>query len=259
MTHADIIKKFMIEYDKADITTSFPSLTKYEIATILDKAYFALIAQKFTGANPRRAGFESDAKAIEDVRPLITRSSNLIQDTTLTNIASNEYVFSLPQSLLYFIEGGIKYTGEHSAIDDQDHDYHNVIMVPHTVANKYKSTATNMPWVKDPVCYLEDTKLHVLVDPYLRKKSNTHSVATQDGFVDEYIEPTPSCFVVYLKKPTLFTAGFDNSSDYDPSTVQFELNEQMAEELVSLAIVMSLEIVESSRLNTKINTLSLEP
>ena len=49
MTHSDIYTKFMIEYDKANITSSYPSLTEYEIATILDKAYLALIAQKYTG------------------------------------------------------------------------------------------------------------------------------------------------------------------------------------------------------------------
>ena len=54
MTHSDIYTKFMIEYDKANITSSYPSLTKYEVATILDKAYLALIAQKYTGNNPRR-------------------------------------------------------------------------------------------------------------------------------------------------------------------------------------------------------------
>ena len=53
MTHSDIYTKYMIEYDKAQITSSYPSLTKYEIATLLDKAYLAIIAQKFTGNNAR--------------------------------------------------------------------------------------------------------------------------------------------------------------------------------------------------------------
>jgi len=44
MTHSDIYTKYMIEYDKAEITSSYPSLTKKEIATILDKAYLALIS-----------------------------------------------------------------------------------------------------------------------------------------------------------------------------------------------------------------------
>lgn len=62
MTYNDIFTKFMIEYDKANITSSYPSLTNYEIATILDKAYLAVILQKFTGANPRRSPFEGDVK-----------------------------------------------------------------------------------------------------------------------------------------------------------------------------------------------------
>lgn len=68
MTHENIFEKFMIEYDKANITSSYPSLTDYEIATILDKAYLALIAQKVTGTNFRKAPFEIDTKAIEDIQ-----------------------------------------------------------------------------------------------------------------------------------------------------------------------------------------------
>jgi hypothetical protein len=44
MTYGQIYTKFLIEYDKADLTSSYPSLTEYEAATILDKAYLALIA-----------------------------------------------------------------------------------------------------------------------------------------------------------------------------------------------------------------------
>ena len=69
MKHSDIYTKFMIEYDKANVTSSYPSLTNYEIATILDKAYLALIAQKLTGNNVRKVSFEGDIKAIEDTRP----------------------------------------------------------------------------------------------------------------------------------------------------------------------------------------------
>jgi len=41
-------------------------------------------------------------------------------------------------------------------------------------------------------------------------------------------------------------------------TVDFELSDQMAEELINLAIVFALENVESVRLNTKLNTRGLE-
>ena len=86
MTHTDIFTKFMIEYDKANITSSYPSLTEYEIATFLDKAYMALIAQKVTGNNIRRAALEADTKSVFDLQPLIT--SKLLYfnqgDTTIT-------------------------------------------------------------------------------------------------------------------------------------------------------------------------------
>lgn len=41
-------------------------------------------------------------------------------------------------------------------------------------------------------------------------------------------------------------------------TVEFELSDQMAEELISLAIILALENVESTRLNTKVNIKGLE-
>ena len=56
MTHNDIYTKFMIEYDKANITSSYPSLTEYEIATILDKAYLAIIAQKLNIVTGKQIG-----------------------------------------------------------------------------------------------------------------------------------------------------------------------------------------------------------
>jgi len=74
MTHKDIYTKFMIEYDKANVTSSYPSLTEYEVATVLDKAYNALIAQKITGNNIRRTVFETDVKAIADLEPLVARA-----------------------------------------------------------------------------------------------------------------------------------------------------------------------------------------
>lgn len=71
MKHKKVYEKFMIEYDKADTTSSYPSLTNYEIAVLLDKAYLALIGQKLTGNNLRQMPFEGDNKAIEDIRPLL--------------------------------------------------------------------------------------------------------------------------------------------------------------------------------------------
>ena len=71
MTYRDVYKKFMIEYDKADVSSSYPSLTIYEVATLLDKATLALIAQKVTGNNPRQTSMDIDMKSISDLQSII--------------------------------------------------------------------------------------------------------------------------------------------------------------------------------------------
>ena len=218
MTHDNVKIKFLIEYDKANVTSSYPSLTDYEIATILDKAYLALIARKFTGNNTRRIPFEYDIKSIEDLRPLI-KTVTLASSNTQP-ISPNEKVYKLQPDHLYFIEGHVKYTNEYKQVAE---------IVSHKIAEKFRSTDSNLPWVKRPVVFLEGDEAHILVDEY--KRDDVESFTT-----------------TYIGEPASFI-GFSGN---------FELSDTMAEELISLAITFALENVESSRLQTKISTLPLE-
>lgn len=45
---------------------------------------------------------------------------------------------------------------------------------------------------------------------------------------------------------------------YDFGSTKFELSDAMAEELISLAVAMALENVESTRLQSKLTTLPIE-
>ena len=109
MTHNDIYTKFMIEYDKANVTSSYPSLTKYEVATILDKAYLTLIARKLTGNNTRRVPFEYDTKAVEDLRPLVTTTIYFPSQFDRNITSDNEFIFETPDDMLYYVAGKINY------------------------------------------------------------------------------------------------------------------------------------------------------
>lgn len=239
MTHSDIYTKFMIEYDKANITSSYPSLTKYEIATILDKAYLALIAQKYTGNNPRRSAFESDMKAVEDLRPLIDKvqiKGPLIGD--------NSYEFSiLSLDYLYIIDGCLTVKNSFSSFDNKPHSTQQMRFVSHEEAKNFKATTNNMPWIEQPTSVIEGNSILTYVDPTVVQHNQSLSTAT----------------LLYIKKPKKFAVGpGEFESDYDFGNTRFELSDSMAEELINLAIIMSTEIVESSRLTTKVNTRPLE-
>lgn len=250
MTHKDIYTKFMIEYDKANVASSYPSLTEYEIATILDKAYNALIAQKFTGNNPRRSSFESDNKSISDLQPLIK------SDVCTGSLDSaNSFSANLPDEFLYYISSCIEHTisEESKPMDKLAVRIINVKLVDHNTANKFLISPTNLPWVKTPVCYIEGNKITVIYDPTM-----------QDLETDVYITfiKKPNTFVKEkLSEGTCFT--FVEKKDEDgnvivPDAYKFECNDTVAEELISLAVTFALENVESQRLNTKLNMRGLE-
>lgn len=251
MTHNDIYTKFMIEYDKANVASSYPSLTEYEIATILDKAYNALIAQKFTGNNPRRSSFESDNKSISDLQPLIKTDV-----CTGSLDSANSFSANLPDGFLYYISSCIEHTisKESKPMDELAVRIINVKLVDHNTANKFLISPTNLPWVKTPVCYIEGNKITVIYDPMM-----------QDLETDVY--------VTFIKKPNTFVKEnltgkntyltFVEEKDKNgkvivPKGYEFECNDTVAEELISLAVTFALENVESQRLNTKLNMRGLE-
>ena len=194
MTHKDIYTKFMIEYDKAQITSSYPSLTKYEIATILDKAYLALIAQKLTGNNIRGVAFEGDIKAIEDIRPLIIE--NIFKQKGKGQFTSNEYIYKLPEDMLYYISSLVKTQSYTTAIDSKQHIIQNVDLISHEDANKFRSTYTNLPWMQNPVGFIEGEDLHVLIDPFENKNSGNASL---------------QLLGTYIKSPAKFALPYDGS------------------------------------------------
>lgn len=156
ITHDDIYKRFLIEYDKANITSSYPSLTKHEAVAILNKAYKALISQKVTGNNPRRAPFEADLKSIEDLRPLV-KTSEAISITGPIGGITNQYKAALPGEMMYYLQSYLK--------DNKD-NIHNTNLVSHQTSQAFKQTSTNTPWIENPVVYMEGSDMYILVDPF---------------------------------------------------------------------------------------------
>ena len=310
ISHNDIYIKFMIEYDKAGAQTSYPSLTEYEVATFLDKAYNALIAQKVTGNNYRRAGFEADLKSIADISPLLisTELWNSSTDTVIEDapqIAQNcrsVDLSGLDPEMLYFIQAAItvspplaKQENVEASEPFTSYEYNHggerlmewgsgsgnhyrqtaaftqpLKLVDHNTASKFFASLGNIPWVKQPVCYLENKMLYVVYDALntpstygitdtTDSRGVSHQTVTQTKFNDvklTYIKK-PHTFVKDLEKYTGLE-GISYFSDVDNDDFKFECNSTVAEELVSLAVSFALENVESQRLNSKLNMRGLE-
>lgn len=230
MKHREVIEKFLIQYDKDMLSTSYPALTTYEIKTFLDKAYLALIAQKLTGNNQRRVPIEGDVKAVDDLSPLIVQD-NLADQTSLVSgtKSSNELIFDLPTNYLHYVSARLQHDGN---IDQ------NIRLVSHDTAQQFRVTATNKPWVKEPVAFIGNDKIHVLYD--IRKYSHGITGA--------------QCIMQYVKEPVKFVDTELNSAD----DVEMEISDAMVEELINLAIVMVAENVESGRFTTKSQERALE-
>lgn len=237
MTHSDIKTKFLIEYDKMTTTSSYPSLTDYEIATVLDKAYHAVIANKLTGNNARRVQFESDNKAIEDIRPLVT-TADIAPCTDDVIAPDNCKVYKITSDLnwMYYLHSRVETIKVNTIAEDSS--YLTVSLVSHMDAQRFMQTNTNLPWIPQPVVYIEGDYLHLLYDPYKYSK-----------------ETIGDLFCTYIQKPALFVLPNDQ---VDFGTTVFELNDNVAEEVINTAILMSAEIVESTRLTTKAQISSIE-
>ena len=200
MTQKDIYTKFMIEYDKANVTSSYPSLTEYEVATVLDKAYNALIAQKVTGNNVRRVGLEQDLKSIEDISPLIKNVtvSSASRITIENSIANNVESIQLESDHLYFLNCYLKYTTSDTPMDGEVNRMVPVQLGSHQMASKFFSSAYNLPWIKTPVGYIEDDKLFVVYDPINKPKMSAN----------KFDNPQ----LVYIKTPSKFVKDFINAT-----------------------------------------------
>ena len=238
MTYNDIYKKFLIEYDKADVSSSYPSLTNEEIAAILNKAMYALIAQKVTGNNPRKVALDMDSKAMSDIAPLIKYfDTNYLAsgDSESLITANNELLFKFGDTGTprYLLDGIIKYN---------DSDKEVVNLTTSLISDKFKETIHNKPWIKQPIMYIQssnsndgDEVIHVFVDSRHIDKENLN----------------PQLYIRGVYMPSEFEVN-QNSDEI------FLLSDTVCEELINLAVIFACRNVQDPRLTTVVQTKSLE-
>lgn len=238
MTYNDIYKKFLIEYDKADVSSSYPSLTNEEIAAILNKAMYALIAQKVTGNNPRKVALDMDSKAMSDIAPLIKYfDTNYLASGNSESLvtANNELLFKFGDTGTprYLLDGIIEYNDSYKEV---------VNLTTSLISDKFKETIHNKPWIKQPIMYIQssnsndgDKVIHVFVDSRHIDKENLN----------------PQLYIRGVYMPSEFTVN-QNSDEI------FLLSDTVCEELINLAVIFACRNVQDPRLTTVVQTKSFE-
>lgn len=217
---------FKVEYDKANVITSYPSMLPEEIDVFLNKAYLMIINQKFTGNNYRKIAFEGDIKRISDLQKLVVTST--ITTHTDVSHASNAISFDLNEldNYLYYITSTVKLDNINNSI---------VNLTSHAIAQNVKETDINKPWLPKPVAEIEDNKLIIYYDPI------KYETIAEDAPIA----------ITYIKQP----AKIDMLSNPDAA---IEVEDSVALEIVDLAVFLALENIESQRVETKGTTLIMQ-
>lgn len=227
MTTTEKHSAFKIELDKSDDMSNVPSFVPAEIDYWLNKAQIMLINQKFTGDNPSKKWFESSQKRISDLAGLVALTTNAAM-----TCAGSPSTGTVASDFMYFIDGDLHYKISASGAEE----YSNVIPISHEDARMFKRTANNNPIIVTPVMVRDLSGFKIYYD--------TTTIFPLTGAVMSFDYR-------YIKTPSTI-----NISLY-PNAVS-EISESAQKELVSLAVFLAIENIESTRINTNSSILNIQ-
>lgn len=222
MTLSELHTAFKLEIDKSNSLDN-PSFEPEEIDYWLNKAYLALVNQKMFGNNPRGEGFDASQKREDDLKSLIvTAVTYPASYSGLTNGVSIAISTDLPD-YLYFISSRL-YLGGYSYVNYN---------ISHNEKDKFIETSVNIPWIKNPVVYIEGDNVIVLYDRYN---------AVLNSVTPDLLE------VTYLKTPEELTIATPSQEPV--------ISAHVHPEIAALAAFLALENISSPRVQTSPLTLN---
>lgn len=221
MNTGDIHRIFDTILDKNSVSAQYggcPSFLPEEKDIFLNQAFLELVSQKLDGVN--NIPFEGNPKRISDLQGLINVDKGVVTSVRTNNVVTindfdNNHLRLFPLTLWVKI-----------VTNGQTQNYE-CKLTTHNVANNYIQTSVNTPWVEEPMYYLEDNTINIILDPYVDQSS----VITAD--------------ISYIKYPTTI-----DSSDF--TTIISEVPDTTLYEIINRAAVIALENIESQRTTSKV-------
>lgn len=225
MTITEAHIEFKIRYDKTD-SLNYPNFLPEEIDVFLNNAIEKFIEQRAYGTNAKRLGLEETQKRDDDLRNIIKNSAITPNAATSNNKPHGRFI-SLPTDYRHAIqeEATVNYIDCTGATASK-----RVEVIP-TTHDRYNRT------IKDPFNKPYEDQIIRLIfqgDVFELVSDATTQVTTYH--------------LRYVATPTKVRYGTTYST---PTTdIQFTLAEHCHREIISMAVEMALENVESRRLNT---------
>lgn len=217
MTRDQLHIAFKIAMDKNSKSVAFggcPAFLPEEIDYWLNLALYQEINTKFTGNNATKVAFEGTTKRTHDLEGLIRtdKAVSAVKEANINRCALNDLFNS---NRMLFVDAVLNYNDQKA----------NVVLVSHQVAQKFRKTHDNNPWIETPVGVIEDNTLYIYYDA-ISMESNTYTVD-----------------ITYIKTPTKI--------EQLPTEGMTEIPEYMQHEVVNRAVELALEDIESRRVQTK--------
>lgn len=218
MTIQEVHQEFKFRLDKMD-SFNYPNLLPEEIDLLLNNAQDVFVKQRYGITNTKKQGLEDTQKRTEDLKSLVRNAVLVPIANSSENIDDNAQFVILPQDHWFIIEERCKITytncnnelvSDRVYTKDINHDEFNDV-----ISNPFQK-----PNLEKCVRLMENGKVEILHSP----------LAT----LNEY-------HLRYIKKPVRV--------DLTSSTT-FELSEHTHTEIVSIAVDIALENIESKRLQT---------
>lgn len=211
---------FDMGLDKA-LSSALPSFDSYQKDYFINEAYLMKIKQKLTGNNNLQQPFEMSPKRIADLQKLVKHT--ILKGVSTSIHAKNEMSFSLSDinDFMYPVSSVFKYNINR---------YSPTITVIHDVVDNLRLSDNNKPWITSPVSIYQNNEVICYIDP-----DDISDIST------DY----PELVLTYVKRPERLIHTSTSGNNFIP-----EIDEQVHSEIVSLAVDLALENIESPRIQT---------
>lgn len=158
MTKEEFHTYFKVAMDKNANGVAFggaPAFLPEEIDYWLDLALYQVIMTKYNGKGEKGVAFEKSIKRMHDLEGLIRTDNN--QPTTKDPVCGNCCILQMvtDKRRMLFVSARLSVNGRRYIVRIADHN----------IAERYRQTNNNVPWVEEPIGVLGNNCLYIFYDP----------------------------------------------------------------------------------------------